>query len=196
MPVQHRTLPDSELHEPKGAALAPPNTVYVANGSGSGSFQRVPVTGLQGLNDPNITDRRIVTAGGNGFKLAPDNVVGQLYYNYGVARPFGTVSYTPGVLSNTTQNGNKIQINYTGTYRVSFAGNLGPDVPETPPATAYLTTDGTNRLGSQMPCGGIVILESVVFLSSNTEIWVELTSSGLSNMISSNGSLVVQLLSS
>lgn len=36
--VQHRDIPDSELHEPKGVAGANVNTVYVADGAGSGSW--------------------------------------------------------------------------------------------------------------------------------------------------------------
>ena len=35
--VAHSALTGSDLHEPKGAAAASANTVYQANGSGSGS---------------------------------------------------------------------------------------------------------------------------------------------------------------
>jgi len=38
MSVQHSTLTGSDLHEPKGAASASANKVYVANGTGSGSW--------------------------------------------------------------------------------------------------------------------------------------------------------------
>ncbi len=38
MTVQHSALTGAELHEPKGAAAASANTVYVANGSGSGAW--------------------------------------------------------------------------------------------------------------------------------------------------------------
>lgn len=34
----HKDLPDSELHEPKGVASASAGTVYIADGSGSGSW--------------------------------------------------------------------------------------------------------------------------------------------------------------
>lgn len=39
--VQHSELPDNLLHEPKGASTASENTVYVANGSGSGEFKKI-----------------------------------------------------------------------------------------------------------------------------------------------------------
>lgn len=42
--VQHSELTGALCHEPKGADTAAANTVYIANGSGSGSFQQVPLS--------------------------------------------------------------------------------------------------------------------------------------------------------
>jgi hypothetical protein len=39
--AEHSTLTGSDLHEPKGVAAASANTVYVANGSGSGTWRKV-----------------------------------------------------------------------------------------------------------------------------------------------------------
>lgn len=39
--VAHKNLTGTDLHEPKGVAAASANTVYVANGSGSGSWGEV-----------------------------------------------------------------------------------------------------------------------------------------------------------
>lgn len=46
--VQHSSLTDPNLHEPKGIAVAPANQVYMSNGSGSGTWtnvNRLPGTG-------------------------------------------------------------------------------------------------------------------------------------------------------
>lgn len=46
--IQHSTLTDPNLHEPKGISTASANTVYMANGSGSGTYtnvNRLPGTG-------------------------------------------------------------------------------------------------------------------------------------------------------
>ena len=40
--VQHSTLTSAELHEPKGIATANANTVYVADGAGSGQWRQAP----------------------------------------------------------------------------------------------------------------------------------------------------------
>lgn len=39
--VRHVDLTDPSLHEPKGAAAAAADTVYVADGAGSGAFQKI-----------------------------------------------------------------------------------------------------------------------------------------------------------
>jgi hypothetical protein len=44
--VEHAQLPDELLHEPKGASTASDGEVYVANGAGSGSFQKLPTTSI------------------------------------------------------------------------------------------------------------------------------------------------------
>lgn len=44
--IEHSELPDNLLHEPKGASTAVAGTVYVADGSGSGSFKKLPTTSL------------------------------------------------------------------------------------------------------------------------------------------------------
>lgn len=51
--VSHASLTaDADLHEPKGAAAAAANTVYIADGAGSGSFQN-PITALDLVADAN-----------------------------------------------------------------------------------------------------------------------------------------------
>jgi hypothetical protein len=74
MAIQHRSIPDNELHEPKGAASAVTNTTYFSNGSGSGSWKKVGAETLKGLSgDSGQADRRILTTGDNGFKLVMDS---------------------------------------------------------------------------------------------------------------------------
>lgn len=46
--IQHKDIPESDLHEPKGASLAPANRVYISNGLGSGSWQKVPGSAMIG----------------------------------------------------------------------------------------------------------------------------------------------------
>lgn len=44
--IEHADLTDPELHEPKGASSATANKVYVANGSGSGTWKKITTSEL------------------------------------------------------------------------------------------------------------------------------------------------------
>lgn len=44
--AEHKDLPDSQLHESKGVSTASVNTVYVADGSGSGSWKKLDLVSL------------------------------------------------------------------------------------------------------------------------------------------------------
>ena len=64
--VEHSQLPDELLHEPKGASTAAVGTVYVADGAGSGTFQKLPTASLDmtlravNLLNPNETDTAVI----------------------------------------------------------------------------------------------------------------------------------------
>ena len=42
MTIQHKSIPDSDLHEPKGVASATVDKTYISDGLGSGSWQVLP----------------------------------------------------------------------------------------------------------------------------------------------------------
>lgn len=44
--IAHKNLTDPQLHEPKGIATATEDTVYIADGNGSGSWQSLPFSYL------------------------------------------------------------------------------------------------------------------------------------------------------
>lgn len=52
--IEHSELPDNLLHEPKGASTAAAGTVYIADGAGSGSFEKLPTTSLD-IAIPTVT---------------------------------------------------------------------------------------------------------------------------------------------
>lgn len=56
MAIAHKDIPDAGLHEPKGVASAAAGTVYVANGSGSGSWTDPIPTDLQRVGWANYHD--------------------------------------------------------------------------------------------------------------------------------------------
>lgn len=72
MAVEHRNLPESGLHEPKGVSLAASNRVYISDGAGSGAWAPVDADALQGtLNNADVALQRVVTDGSGGFSVEP-----------------------------------------------------------------------------------------------------------------------------
>lgn len=72
MAIEHRNLPESGLHEPKGISLASSNRVYIADGAGSGSWDQVDADALQGtINNSLAANLRVVTDGLGGFTTEP-----------------------------------------------------------------------------------------------------------------------------
>lgn len=66
--IQHAVIPDAFLHEPKGVVTANPGTSYVANGSGSGGWQKIDSTNMKGLfGDGGNANQLPVSDGLNGF---------------------------------------------------------------------------------------------------------------------------------
>lgn len=79
--IQHKDIPDSQLHEPKGVASAPGDTLYVADGNGSGRWRKLPVAGLQGLTGSEGAGLPIVSDGNGGFKTGSSSSLVMLSQN-------------------------------------------------------------------------------------------------------------------
>lgn len=58
----HATLTGADLHEPKGVAAASANTVYIANGSGSGSWTKVGSSGIDTSTVKNLNKEQMFGA--------------------------------------------------------------------------------------------------------------------------------------
>lgn len=79
MSIQHSSITDPNIHEPKGVSIAAANTLYTANGSGSGTWKKVDSLTLSGLSgDSGSSDKKILTNGTNGFRIALDSAYGTM----------------------------------------------------------------------------------------------------------------------
>lgn len=145
MAIQHRNIPDAELHEPKGAVSATANTAYFANGSGSGTWKKVGSDTMQGLaGDGGASDRRILTTGDNGFKLVMDHAYGNMSVNNN-AVPFPVTAaadptlntasqyvlltgpgapFVSSLTSNISFDTNRLMVDQPGIYELSFWANI------------------------------------------------------------------------
>lgn len=86
MSLQHKDIPDANLHEPKGVSTAANKAVYIANGSGSGAWAKLTDS------DQNYSDK---TKNKFGWNDVSDNA-------YTVGSP---LSISSGVRTKITNNG-------------------------------------------------------------------------------------------
>lgn len=69
MTIQHRDLPNSELHEVKGASSASAGSVLVSNGVGGTVFSKLGVNNFTGSVPDSVPDLVLSTDGEGGFKV-------------------------------------------------------------------------------------------------------------------------------
>lgn len=105
--IQHSALPDSLLHEPKGASTASAGEVYVADGNASGSFMMLP------LSNVDFT-RTLVT------DLTPSTITGTVSLNgSALTQPAdGILLDVPAVAGIPQTITNKINENASELYRL------------------------------------------------------------------------------
>lgn len=108
--VLHKTLPDSELHEPKGVASAGQASVYKANGTGSGNWQKIDPTMLQGFSGTPLAGQPLVFDGMGGFTTAS----GEAYY-------YGTALTSP---TGAQVNQLKVPLNPTNNFTQTISSNI------------------------------------------------------------------------
>lgn len=158
--IQHRDIPDSGLHEIKGAATALVGSIPVADGVGGTSFQKLGVGSLTGSIPTSIPDVVVVTDGTGGFKAAT-KIYAYMRRELRVSPPpiveTLTNLVTPqGVFINAAS----FQVQSTGYYQVSIMRTvtLPSELPDNP--VVYSPTDMYRRdLGSVVGTGGTFIVQ-------------------------------------
>jgi hypothetical protein len=136
--VQHSAITDPNIHEPKGVAAATVNKVYVSNGSGSGTWQKLSPPQLAGLTT-NGQAGDTVTVNGSGNFVFTGTPHGQVdFYNltpYTLTYPSAYTKLAPttvagGVPSNFTE-ATTARLTYTGTDTVPVCINYSVSLDQT-----------------------------------------------------------------
>lgn len=114
--LQHKNIPDSELHEPKGVASATLDDVYHADGAGSGVWKALPET----VQPSDLRIGRVLDVSSTAGSQSPTGLgdANAIQIEFGAAS--GTVSDPVMIGSNGT-----VTINQEGLYRVKVALQFG-----------------------------------------------------------------------
>lgn len=128
MTIQHKNIAEADLHEPKGVSLATSNTVYVANGSGSGTWKKVGPTSLLGISTTGVAGQFVGLDGAGNFVLASAPHGHIAFYNLGTPNTITYPSTATKVAPTTTgsgvsrliSEGTNARLTYTGTDDVTL----------------------------------------------------------------------------
>lgn len=128
--TEHSLLTGASLHEPKGVDGASANTVYIANGSGSGAWSAFPAADLTGTVTQGWWDYNDATTAGAPIALTTPGTSYALT-NDG-AGVFTNTSYGLAGLSNIWNTStNRFQFNQGGVLSVGDTGSSRIDVSVT-----------------------------------------------------------------
>lgn len=120
--IEHKNIVDAERHEPKGASTAASNTVYSSDGAGSGTWQKVKNTNLNGVSATGTTGYFLLSDGADGFVFAPA-AHGSIYFsNFGTPYTLAATTSYQKVAPTTTVGGGSIVITEGTNSRLTYTG--------------------------------------------------------------------------
>lgn len=224
MSVQHKNIPDSELHESKGVASAASNTAYFANGSGSGSWKKVGSETLAGLSgDGNTANLKLLTTGTGGqFKLVRDFAYGKMVV-VDNAVPFAITAAADPTLETASQytlltgsgvpfvNGtadgvvfdgtNKLTFTYAGVYDLNFWSNITGFPSNTAKVAVRFRLNGTSISPMHVWCksnsngdAGILAASDFITVAAGDYIQLMTASDTTGNILFHNMNLTTKMI--
>ena len=129
--IAHKNIPSAQSHEPKGIETAVNKTLYVANGSGSGSWAKIGPQSLSNISTNGVAGQFVAVDGAGNFVLASAPSGGIYFYNistpYTLTYPsvFTKAAPTTVALGSPTliTEGTNARLTYVGTTSVSLSLN-------------------------------------------------------------------------
>lgn len=160
--ASHATLTGASLHEPKGVATATANTVYVADGAGSGTWQTLTTSSLNTSSLLNVNKYKhsvqMTDVSDADFILVPVPSAATLtkatiILNNAVTTADATLTFTNSTGPSTLGTATIVQASSAEGYTVTFT----PSVNAAFTAGSYLkiASDG----GSDTTCAATIFLE-------------------------------------
>ena len=144
MSQQHATIPDAQLHQPKGAATAPVNSSIHADGAGGTSWAKIAPPNLSGLTTNGLVGQHIDSDGAGNFTMTylPH---GSVYFNnYAVPYVQAYAAAYAKIGAATTVSGSPVEVTEAITNRLTYTGPTRPHF-KVSWAASVETTAGANR---------------------------------------------------
>lgn len=120
--IEHKDITDANRHEPKGASTAPINSVYSSDGAGSGAWQKVANTNLDGISSNGAAGYFLLADGAGGFTFAPA-AHGSVYFsNFGAPYVLAATTSYAKVAATTIVSGESIVVTEGTNCRLTYTG--------------------------------------------------------------------------
>lgn len=222
MAIQHKNIPEAELHESKGVSTAVLNTAYFANGAGSGSWKKVGAETLNGLSgDGGVARLKVVTDGANGFDLYRDYAFGKMHITNNTT-PFALTAAADATLNTSSQyvlltgsgapfaNGtgdgvtfstNRLTVGYAGVYDLNFWACLTGFPSNTAKVAMKFKINGTTFSDMKVVTksnsngdDGILAACDLIQLSANDYIQLYIASDVTGNVVINNSALTMKMI--
>ena len=120
--IAHKNIPSAQAHEPKGVESAVNKSLYVANGSGSGTWSKIGPQSLSNISTNGVAGQFVAVDGAGNFVLA-SAPSGSIYF-YNVSTPY-TLTY-PSVFTKaaptTIASGSPTLITEGTNARLTYTG--------------------------------------------------------------------------
>ena len=121
--IAHKNIPSAQAHEPKGVESAVNKSLYVANGSGSGTWSKIGPQSLSNISTNGVAGQFVAVDGSGNFVLA-SAPSGSIYF-YNVSTPY-TLTY-PSVFTKaaptTIASGSPTLITEGTNARLTYTGS-------------------------------------------------------------------------
>lgn len=125
MTIQHSSITDPNIHEPKGVNTAAANTAYLADGAGSGTWGKVPTQGLSGITGNGVANQVVAVTGAGEQSLVWPLALGAIYYvNIGSPTVITYPSSYTKVAVTSVTGGDPIEFTEGTNTRLTYTGTL------------------------------------------------------------------------
>jgi hypothetical protein len=122
--INHEVIADPYIHEPKGVASALANKVYVANGTGSGTWKTLSPSSLSGITGNGVANTFVSVDGAGNFTLIPAPHGQVDFFDSTLAAPYtlaATTSYQK-IAATTVAGGNSVLMTEGTNSRLTYTG--------------------------------------------------------------------------
>lgn len=140
MTIQHRLIPNSELHEPKDINTAAIGTAYIADGAGSGDWKSIAAYGSMVITN-NSTNFPLTAVADTTF-----NTASQFTLLTGTGAPWASET-----LFGMTFNTNRLIVPVTGVYLINLWMNILGFPSTTSKVAIRYRINGTGAFSTRKP---------------------------------------------